>query len=135
MNKLTIIRGIPGSGKSTLAKALVTSTGAAWFEADHYFYENGVYNFDINRLRQAHEWCQDSVRRAMWVEGKDVIVSNTFTTVKELRPYFEISLLATGLYPSVITMQNDFGSIHGVPDATMEAMKKRFTFDLSPLYS
>ena len=134
MAKLTLIRGIPGSGKSTIAKDLQTLTECAWFEADHYFYnESGDYNFNINNLHDAHEWCRSSTKKALFNDC-DVIVSNTFTTIKELKPYFEMCLELDIGYPSVITMQNNFGSIHGVPDATLDAMKKRFTYDLSPLY-
>jgi predicted kinase len=44
MKELFLLRGLPGSGKSTLAKSL----GGIRIEADQYFMEDGVYNFDAN---------------------------------------------------------------------------------------
>jgi len=126
---LTIIRGLPGSGKSTLAKNLVNSDAyTEYFEADMYFIsEDGTYEFDINHIADAHDWCRDEVYVAL-LAGENVIVSNTFTTMKELRPYFEVSLEITGKLPNVILCQGQFGSIHNVPAETMKRMKDRFDF-------
>ncbi len=55
-NTLYIVRGIPGSGKSTFAKTL----GGQHYEADMFFIdENGVYNFDFTKIKDAHQWCID----------------------------------------------------------------------------
>jgi hypothetical protein len=60
-------------------------------------------------------------------------VSNTFTMLNELRPYFE-GAKEYGIIPTVITMNGNFGSIHGVPEAKMQAMRDRFCHDISPLF-
>lgn len=132
MPKLILIRGLPGSGKSTLARKLIDDN-SIWFEADHYFLDDlGVYHFDADQLYKAHKWCQESTKQ--WLtHGEDVIVSNTFTTLKELKPYFDIAK-EFGIVPVVYHCQNDFGSIHDVPEETMERMRTRWTTDLSPLF-
>ncbi len=129
--KLVLVRGLPGSGKSTIAKNL---TG--WYhhlETDMFWMKDGEYNFDVNRLHEAHMWCQNETRRLMTV-GFSPVVSNTFTTKKELKPYFEIAK-EFGIVPTVILCQNDWGNIHNVPEETLERMKARFAYDISDMYS
>jgi predicted kinase len=127
--QLIIVRGIPGSGKSTFASSL----GIPHYEADQYFVgADGVYRFDFSKLGEAHRQCRVSVGKAL-LSGKSVVVSNTFTTLNELRPYFE-GAKEYGIIPTVITMNGDFGSIHGVPEDKMQAMRDRFCHDISPLF-
>ena len=50
MKNLYLLRGLPGSGKSTLS----TQLGGSHFETDKYFVgENGEYNFDPSKLKEA----------------------------------------------------------------------------------
>ena len=90
MNTLYLIRGLPGSGKSTLASRLTSFSGTEYslaFEADDYFLnENGEYNFDPSKLREAHEDCQERVGNAMSCSDPDepslfntIAVANTFS--------------------------------------------------------
>ena len=131
MQQLILIRGLPGSGKSTLAKELATDgLFAAHFEADMFWGPN--YEFDVNRLREAHQWCQNSTKEAL-LNGESVIVSNTFTTIKELKPYFEIAK-EFGIVPQVLVCQNNFGNTHNVPEETLAKMKARFAYDVSSLF-
>lgn len=126
--KLILVRGMPGSGKSTLAKQL----SGTHLEADMYFMKDGEYQFDVNKLRDAHEWCQTETRLHLR-QGFDVVVSNTFTTIKELRPYFEIAS-EFDIVPNVIVAQGEFGSVHAVPEETLARMRARFAYDISELY-
>ena len=138
MTSLTLIRGIPGSGKSTLAKKMLLINGGVHnshhFEADMYFIgKDGVYNFDINNICDAHDCCQSNTKNMLsW--GSDVYVSNTFTTLREMKPYFAMAK-AFGIVPSVIHCQGNFDSIHGVPADTLQKMKDRFQYDISSLYN
>lgn len=130
MLKLILIRGLPGSGKSTLAKSF---NDFKHFEADMFFtLDTGDYVFDASKLSIAHQWCQNKTKMNLSV-GNNVVVSNTFTTLKELRPYFEIAK-EFNIIPFVITIQGCFGSIHNVPEETMIKMKQRFVHDISPLH-
>jgi len=131
MTSLTIVRGLPGSGKSTLVKR-IKRMADEWFEADMYFEKDGPYAFDPTKLGAAHGWCQAEVDNALYYKC-DVIVSNTFTTIRELRPYFEMAK-TYDVVPNVITCQSNYGSVHGVPDETLDKMKARFVYDLSELF-
>lgn len=131
--KLILIRGLPGSGKSTIAKNLCRSMSLNWYEADHYFLnDEGDYIFDATKLRQAHEWCQKQARISLQQDHR-TIVSNTFTTKKELKPYFELAK-EFGIVPTVIHCENQFGSVHDVPEETMVKMKARWETNLSDLF-
>jgi predicted kinase len=129
MTTFTIIRGLPGSGKSTLAKQIAGFTNALHFEADMFFEQNGSYDFNIALIGEAHRWCQSNVYEALEAE-RSVIVSNTFTTMKELEPYITMSNIF-GIKAQIITCQGDFGSIHNVPKDTLDKMKRRFQFNLT----
>ena len=131
MKTLYLLRGLPGSGKSTLAKTLVGKKGYH-FEADMYFYDKeGNYNFDPSLLYSAHRWCYINTYHIMSFQKSDVVVSNTFTTEKELEQYLELA--ETWSYKVVsLVVENRHGnkSIHDVPDETLDKMEKRFSLKL-----
>lgn len=133
--QLIIIRGLPGSGKSTLARKIGETIQGNWahYEADMFFMDDeGNYNWDRNKIREAHEWCQKGVDHELEY-GRTAIVSNTFTTKRELRPYFEIAR-KHGIIPTVLLCQNDWGSVHNVPEETMNAMRLRFEYKIEELF-
>lgn len=131
MSALILVRGIPGSGKSTLAKLMAD---VMHFEADMFFVdrETGEYKFDGMRIGEAHEWCQ-SITKQTLAEGYNVVVSNTFTRLKEMRPYFAMAK-ELNILPSVYLAQGGFRNVHGVPDHVLDNMRKRFEYDVTPLY-
>ena len=94
--------------------------------------EDGEYKFDASRLREAHDWCQTKTREYLSLDIS-VIVSNTFTTVKELRPYFDIAK-EFNIVPNVFIAQNTFGNVHNVPAETLAKMQARFAWDISELF-
>lgn len=133
--KLILIRGLPNSGKSTLAMDICdTYIRADWFEADHYFEsfdENDelVYNFDASQLSNAHDWCYTEAANSL-KEGNLVIVSNTFTTIKEMQPYVDLAKQFDAEL-QVITCTGVIGDNgHGVPASTVEKMRNRFVHKL-----
>jgi hypothetical protein len=101
-------------------------------EADMYFMNNGVYKFDMNMLGEAHDWCRHEADYQLDA-GKAVIVSNTFTTTRELAPYFHVAKM-NNVVPQVILCQGNFGSIHNVPDEALDRMRQRFCYDISSLF-
>lgn len=103
------------------------------FEADMYFVKDGVYQFDRTKLGAAHRWCENQTYRSL-VGGFDTWVSNTFTTKKELKPYFDIAK-ETDSAIVVMTMNGGFKNVHDVPEETLYKMKQRFEHDISELYS
>lgn len=54
---MVILRGCPGSGKTTLAQQIVGDTGVI-LSSDDYFQRGNRYEFDHNKLGEAHEWNQ-----------------------------------------------------------------------------
>ena len=60
--ELILLRGLPGSGKSTLAKIIlqVRSTDEPEvLSADDFFInEDGEYDFDSQKIKEAHNYCQ-----------------------------------------------------------------------------
>ena len=124
MKTLYIIRGLPGSGKSTYAKALAEKHGIEYYEADMYFMRHGEYKFVPSLLAAAHEDCFRNVDNAIH-NGLSVIVSNTFTTQKEMDEYVH-SGLWHGFNVKIVEMTGNYGSIHNVPVASLEKMRNRF---------
>jgi len=134
MNKqLYIIRGIPGSGKSTLAKQLrdgfvLAGISIGWYEADMYFYQEDNYIFDRSKLSDAHKWCLESVQQSL-INHQITIVSNTFTTKEEVKPYLETAIV-NKINPQIIICQSKFKSIHAVPEEALQRMRNRFCVDI-----
>lgn len=118
---LHLVRGLPGSGKSTYAKSL----GCFHLEADMFFIRRGIYQFDGRKIKMAHHWCQDMAQRAINA-GVDVVVANTFTTMKELQPYISMAKFSGDHPLRVYKCTGGYGSIHMVPNESMERMKRRW---------
>jgi predicted kinase len=133
MKNLYLLRGLPGSGKSTLAKQL----GGSHFETDKYFVdENGEYKFDGSKLKEAHQWCQDSVSNAMVLnhttgENETIVISNTFTQEWEMEPYMNMAK-EWGYKIFTIIVENRHGGVnqHGVPYEKLQQMNDRFEIKL-----
>jgi len=132
MKKLILLRGLPGSGKSTMAKSL----GGLHLEADMYFMQDGTYQFDVTKLKDAHTWCQNEVNTAMILNhttGKNerIIVSNTFTQEWEMKAYYELAE-SYGYTVFSLVVENRHGGVneHGVPTDKLEQMKNRFELKL-----
>tara|TARA_Y100001938_G_scaffold149975_1_gene238992 strand:+ start:444 stop:866 length:423 start_codon:yes stop_codon:yes gene_type:complete len=135
MKVLYIVRGLSGSGKSSIAKELVNQIWDSesksfiedFYSADDYFTDyNGNYNFDPNKLKEAHEECQKNVELAMQRDCvRKVAVANTFSQAWEAEPYFKLAK-KHGFNPFVLECQNDFGNIHEVPQKSIDKMKERW---------
>ncbi len=117
---LVLIRGLPGSGKSTMASVL-SMIGYKHFEADMYFQQDGVYHYDSSLIRDAHVWCQQRMRSAM-DDGHKVVVSNTFTRMRELDPYIRI---ARGTI-QILEARGTWDNIHDVPQQVSLDMSSRW---------
>jgi len=131
MQELIIVRGIVGGGKSTFAKKLAIELNAVHYEADNYFIKDGVYKFDQAKLGAAHKICFELTKAALEA-GRTAIVSNTFTTQKELNPYLKLAeelhtpvkVYAVGR--ELLLEELEKRCVHNVPRATIEKMIARW---------
>lgn len=127
MKQLYIIRGVSGSGKSTFAIELslaLSGCGVEAFcvEADSYFRDSfGNYNFNPEKLYDAHKCCQRTVEKKMQ-DGAVVIVSNTSTKESELKPYLTLAeKYGYNVTSLIVENRNNTKSIHNVPEETLNA--------------
>ena len=129
--QLILLRGLPGSGKSTLAKAIQPSGWSAHYEADMFFIKDGVYKFEADKLKMAHNWCKIQTQKAMVDEIPSIIVSNTFTQEWEMEVYYKLAE-ENGYQVHSIIVENRHGGVntHGVPEDKLEVMKNRFEVKL-----
>jgi predicted kinase len=134
MRNLYLLRGLPGSGKSTLARFV----GDAFVEADMFFLKNGKYEFDGSKIRDAHAWCQSTVREWMQMnadtyglEYSEIAVSNTFTQEWEMEAYYNLAKeFNYKVFSMIVENRHDGVNSHGVPEDKLEAMKSRFEVKL-----
>lgn len=132
---LILLRGVPGSGKSTLGEIILQTTQQQKpdvLSADNLFVdENGTYNFDPTRLKEAHNLCQQKCAERMRLEFSKIVVANTFTQEWEMEPYFEMAKRYNYRVHTII-VENRHGStnIHNVPEDKLLQMKNRFEIKL-----
>lgn len=123
--KLILIRGASGSGKTTKANELLQNDpDLKHFEADMFFIKNGEYKFDFTKLKDAHFWCQNSVRESL-NNGHSVIVSNTFTKRWEVQPYLDMAN-EFEIPVEIIRMTGEYQNVHGCPEDKVKKMREGY---------
>lgn len=126
---LILIQGLPGSGKSTLAKDIMSSFDIKinHFEADSFFIDNDTkeYKFNPKCLSFAHDLCFANTAKSLF-HHIPCIVSNTFLSDKELKPYIDFHLDFNYVKVILIKMTTQYNSVHNIPDNTMRRMKQKF---------
>jgi predicted kinase len=128
MKNLYLIRGVPGSGKSTFTQTL---TPHHW-EADMYFInEDGEYKFNIDEIKNAHQWCRDMIEGAMKRNLDKIAVSNTFTQEWEMEPYFKLAEeYGYKVFSLIVENRHGGENQHGVPSDKVQVMRDRFQIKL-----
>lgn len=132
---IVLLRGIPGSGKSTLGDVILQTTQSNnqdVLSADNFFNDDkGNYNFDVTKLKEAHNWCQQKCAERMKLEFSKIVVANTFTQEWEMAPYFEMAdRYKYRIHTVIVENRHDGKNIHDVPEDKLEIMKNRFEIKL-----
>lgn len=119
---LFLLRAISGAGKSTLAFQLLQLPNSLAFSADDYFIdEDGNYVWDHTRISEAHKWCRKHTVDAMFAEVDNIILHNTNTSEKEIKPYLDSAEEYGYKVVSLIVENRHRGSnTHNVPDETLD---------------
>ena len=123
--KIILIRGIPGAGKSTYAKFLkekYKKYDFSIFEADDFFMVGEKYEYNPSKIKDAHEYCY---KRAMDSKGKNIIISNTFTKVWEMKKYLALA----NEYDAdciVFRIMGHHKNVHDVPEEVINRMERNF---------
>lgn len=134
---LIICRGCAGSGKSTLAEKVVrwaneSNILSAYCSTDDFFYVNGEYKFDRRKLGEYHRCCREFCELNASHDVPIIIVDNTNTTYKEVKPYLEIAnnygydvrfLESTERIPVELCISRN---IHNVPADTVRQQYNRY---------
>ena len=132
---LILLRGVPGSGKTTLANIILqqpNNNPQEILSADDFFEgENGEYNFDSTKLKEAHNYCQFRCSERMRQQKVRIVVANTFTQEWEMDEYFKMAERYNYRVHTII-VENRHGNenIHGVPKDKLQQMKNRFEIKL-----
>lgn len=137
---LMILRGVPGSGKSTYAAKIMERFSSLYkattckCSADDYFVgKDGVYRFDASKLFAAHNQCRARALAAMRTGIDLVIIDNTNTHIKEMKPYLEIAKEFGYIVRVKVIGENDedfiklciLRNVHGVPAESIKRMAER----------
>lgn len=133
---LILLRGLPGSGKTTLGRVILYHFGNDnsndVISADDFFTnENGEYNFDASKLKEAHNDCQFRCSERMRQNIAKIVVANTFTQEWEMEVYFDMAKRYNYRVHTVIVENRHEGvNVHGVPEDKLKQMKDRFQISL-----
>ncbi len=133
---LILLRGIPGSGKSTLGEAILyspssTNTNNVLSADDFFIDENGNYNFNPEKIKEAHNQCQLKCAERMKLQLSKIVVANTFTQDWEMTPYFDMAeRYKYRIHTIIVENRHNGKNIHGVPEDKLQIMKDRFEIKL-----
>jgi predicted kinase len=133
--ELILLRGLPGAGKSTLAKVILqfreTDEPEVLSADDFFVNDNGVYEFDAQKIKEAHQYCQFRCSERMRQQKAKIVVANTFTQEWEMDDYFKMAERYNYRVHTVI-VENRHGNenVHGVPEDKLQQMKNRFQIQL-----
>lgn len=124
---LIILRGLPGSGKTSLAEIL----DAPICSADDYFMKDGKYLWNKEELGSAHQWCLGRCEFHMRQDAEKIIVANTSTTARELKPYYDLAQkYGYQVFSVIVENRHEGKNIHNVPEETLQKMAERFSIKL-----
>jgi predicted kinase len=126
---LIIVRGLPGSGKSTFARFLANPEFIC--TADDYLMENGKYVWSSEKIGIAHKKCQAKCEEIMRLKFPRIVVANTSTSERELRPYQDLAKKYDyKVFSIIVEKRHDEKNIHNMPEENIQKMLERFSIKL-----
>jgi predicted kinase len=134
---LILLRGLPGSGKSLLGE-VINSPIFNWSGSnvvlsadDYYINKDGIYEFDVEKITEAHNDCIQRCAKLMSGGSNKIVVANTFVEQWELRPYYEIAdRYGYCVHSLVVENRHNGKDSHDVPEETIADMKSKFEIKL-----
>ena len=127
---LILLRGLPGSGKSTLAQIIVRHPDFIC-TADDYHMVDGKYDWKSENVAFAHMKCQEKCEMLMKATCERIVVANTLTTLKELKPYYDLAeKYEYKVFSVIVENRHDGVNEHNVPEDTLKKMRERFDIKL-----
>lgn len=124
---LFILRGVPGCGKSTVAEELAKGHQIGIICcADDYHMVNGEYKWKAENQGYAHKACQNKCEFLMKANTPRIIIANTNTSNKEMKPYSDMAE-TYGYTVFYLVVENRHGGkdTHNVPEDSLKAMANR----------
>ncbi|MDA3780213.1 MAG: hypothetical protein PF487_08380 [Bacteroidales bacterium] len=92
---------------------------------------DGKYNWTPKKLNVAHEWTQRKCRRFMKANVERIVVANTSTREREMKPYMDLAeQFGYRVFSVIVETRHDNKSVHNVPEESLEKMRNRFSIRL-----
>lgn len=144
-----LLRGLPGSGKSTLAKSILERTigynpetvRKHILSTDDFFVRNGVYDYQPQKISEAHGWNHQRAFNVMSKGYSPVIIDNTNTQMWEMKPYasmatdfgYILEILEPDTHWCYNERELEKRNTHGVSKKTIQSMLDRYEKNVTPL--
>jgi predicted kinase len=106
-----VMRGVPGAGKSTFVASLsaLAPGRVTVCSSDAFFMQDGMYNFSLAQLPEAHASCRTAFNAAVAAGRPIVVVDNTNVRV---RHYHEYAATAQAAGYTVVVVEAALNSLH-----------------------
>lgn len=146
---LILLRGLPGSGKSTLAKSILERTigynpetvRKHILSTDDFFVRKGVYDYQPQKISEAHGWNHQRAFNVMSKGCSPVIIDNTNTQMWEMKPYasmatdfgYILEILEPDTHWCYNERELEKRNTHGVPKKSIQSMLDRYEKNVTPL--
>ena len=127
---VVVLRGLPGTGKTTFASLMSLFAASRGLEtaicsADAYFEGPDGYQFRLDHISRAHEYCKGRFEDALRRRVPLVVVDNTNISVMEYLPYLDtargniLHILHFQVRSEAEAIRFGRRSRHGVPPAVV----------------
>jgi broad-specificity NMP kinase len=141
LGDVIVLRGLPGIGKTSLAEKLALSIkplGSNILSVDDFFTtDNGVYEFDKEKLQEAYKWNFEKFKKALESKIPLIIIDNTNIKAFHYWHYIDTAQRNNYRVSILILPHNDVSdrelserTPHAVSKSTIYKMRREFQWDL-----